>query len=81
MKISDEQHARILSAYLNRLTRSDLEAVCAAQYEAHQASLLYGTGSQIKAQQEADQAISKAVSHMIAHDKWLVQDVIEAVVS
>lgn len=79
--MTDAQHARILSAYLNRLTGADLEDIMAKQWEAHDASLNGSIGFQMKMQNEANKAVERAVSHLIAHDKSLIKGVIEQVMA
>ena len=69
-------HARILHAYLARLTNKDLEAILKADNDCWHAQTNYGNSGQLKAQADFYTVVSKAVDSMIEHDLDYVQKVI-----
>lgn len=72
-----EQHARILNAYLSRLSLADIEDIFRTQKEAWHASINLSLSSQIKMQETAAIAITTAMEKMIEHDKDNIQRIIK----
>lgn len=74
-------HARILYAYLSRLSVADINQIASDAMDWHHASLNLGMGSQIKAQEEMMLSVNSAVGRMIDHDKGLVEETIRRVLA
>lgn len=71
-----EQHAKILSAYLSRLTSADTSRICSAAERTFKAQMNGNSTEQLEAQAELDRAIGKAVGWMIEHDLELIEQLI-----
>jgi len=74
--MSQIDHARILHAYLARLSNKDLQAILKADDDCWHAQLNYGNSGQLKAQADFYTVVSKAVDSMLEHDLDYVVKVI-----
>lgn len=74
MQLND--HARILFAYLARLTIADRNAIVETMKDADYASLNLGTSAQCDAQRRTTEAIEAAVRNMTDRDRELIAEVI-----
>ncbi len=72
-----EQHAKIFSAYLNRLKISGLELINEAQTEAWRDCQNHGMSAQIKSQQRADEITQFVINGMLQHDLDIIERVIK----
>lgn len=70
--LANEGHAKILYAYLARLTEKDFESIAIARSEVSTASLNQGMRAQIAAQDQLNAAIQAAIAKLLAHDKELI---------
>lgn len=69
LEISTNDHARILYAYIARLSQASLDDIYKTQKAAWHASINNGMSAQISAQNEAMLAVQAALGRMIDHDK------------
>lgn len=79
MNISE--HARILYAYLGRLTTKDLEAMLEADKQCWLASQNYGINEQIKRQNEYMGVVLDAMGNMATHDKDIIVKIVTDIVN
>ena len=79
-QISTNDHARILYAYLARLSQTDLDEIYKTQKAAWHASLNYGMSTQISTQNEAMLSVQAALGRMIDHDKNNLSQIIGSIV-
>lgn len=75
--MTTEQHARILYAYLSRLTPAEIDAILTAEKEAWHASINLGLSSQLAAHEKSMLAIQTAIGRMMDYDKNNIQRIIE----
>lgn len=66
------QHAKVLNAYLSRLTPEALDEICKTQKAAWHASLNLGASSQNETQKDAEKSIQSALEPLIDHDKEII---------
>lgn len=71
------QHARILYAYLSRLTPVALDNIMAAAKASHYASLNEGLFTQLNAQETEMVAIQTAVGNLSDHDRMMIEETIK----
>lgn len=79
MNISE--HARILYAYLGRLSTKDLEAILEADKKCWLASQNYGITEQIKRQNEYMGVVLDAMGNMMPHDKDIIVKIVTDIVN
>jgi hypothetical protein len=79
MNISE--HARILSAYLTRLTHKDLERILEADAECWRAQANYGTNEQLRVQDKFRAVVLEAMGNMLTHDRDNIAQVVQKVVN
>jgi len=70
-------HARILNAYLARMTLSDLENIMQASKRWTHAAMNYSNSQQIQAQAGFYAAVCNSVNNLIAHDISHIELVID----
>jgi len=75
------EHARILSAYLTRLTHQDLERILEADAECWKAQSNYGTNEQLRVQDKFRSIVLEAMGNMLAHDRDNIAQVVQKVVN
>lgn len=73
-----KEHAKILTAYLSRLTLADVDVIQAANRTWTHAALNYGNNAQDTAQQEFNEAVFNAVAKMLPHDRARIEQTIDA---
>lgn len=74
--MTDEQHAKILYAYLTRLSSDDLMRIVESQKDAHYASMNLGTSSQLKAQEASFEAVQAVIGGLLTTDKEVLADIV-----
>ena len=74
--MSKIDHARILHAYLARMTLSDMENIFNANKEWTHAALNYGNNAQDKARAKFYAALANSVNNLIQHDIKYIEQVI-----
>jgi len=74
--MSKIDHARILHAYLARMTLSDMENILNANKEWTHAALNYGNNAQDKARAKFYAALANSVNNLIQHDIKDIEQVI-----
>jgi len=79
MNISE--HARILSAYLRRLNKKDLDRIIKADAKCWYASQNNGTNEQIKVQNEFDSVILDIMGNMLSHDRENITTIVAKIVN
>jgi len=79
MNISE--HARILSAYLRRLNKKDLDRIIKADAKCWYASQNNGTNEQIKVQNEFDGVILDIMGNMLSHDRENITTIVAKIVN
>ena len=70
-------HARILNAYLSRLTRADLENISEAGKRWTHATMNYSNSQQLQAQAGFYAAVCNSMNNLIAHDLHHIEILIE----
>jgi predicted xylose isomerase-like sugar epimerase len=70
-------HARILNAYLSRMTKADIDNISAANQRWTHAVMNYGNSEQLKAQASFYGAVCNSVNNLIAHDIQNIEFVID----
>lgn len=70
-------HARILNAYLSRMTLADLENISEASKRWTHAAMNYSSSQQLQAQAGFYAAVCNSVNNLIAHDLHHVELVID----
>jgi len=75
------EHARILSAYLSRLSRKDLERILEADAKCWHASQNNGTNEQIRVQDQFNGVVLEAVGNMLAHDREIITTIVTKIVN
>ena len=70
-------HARILNAYLSRMTLADIDNISAATHRWTHAVMNYSNSEQLKAQAGFYAAVCNSVNNLIAHDLHHVELVID----
>jgi hypothetical protein len=70
-------HARILNAYLSRMTKADIDNISAANQRWTHAAMNYGNSEQLKAQAGFYGAVCNSVNNLIAHDIQNIEFVID----
>ena len=70
-------HARILNAYLSRMTQADIDNISAANKRWTHAAMNYSNSEQLKAQAGFYAAVCNSVNNLIAHDLHHVELVID----
>jgi hypothetical protein len=74
--MSKIDHARILHAYLARMTLSDMENIFNANKEWTHAALNYGNNAQDKARAKFYAALANSVNNLMKHDIASIEQVI-----
>lgn len=69
------KHAKVLNAYLSRMSLPDIEAIYRTQKLAWMASMHYGTSAQLSAQTKASECVTDAIGHLIDHDIKLIETI------
>ena len=69
-------HARILNAYLSRLTKAHLESIVKAENRWLDAAMNQGNSAQIAANAGFYAAVAQAVDAMLKYDLNIIEDVI-----
>lgn len=77
MTITKIDHARILNAYLSRMTLADLENISQASQRWTHAAMNYSNSQQLQAQAGFYAAVCNSVNNLIAHDLHNIEIVIE----
>ena len=70
-------HARILNAYLSRMTLADLENISEAKKRCIHAAMNYSNSQQLQTQAGFYAAVCNSVNNLIAHDLHHVELVID----
>lgn len=76
--LSNENHARILYAYLARLTPAELIEIHERASEWQHASMNAGLSAQLDAQDGMMRAVLDATGNMLDHDKAIVEEVMRS---
>lgn len=63
-----EDHARVLYAYISRMTAAHLKSVLEAELKAWHAATNYPLGAQLAAQKQSMEAIEAAIERMLESD-------------
>ena len=79
MNISE--HARILSAYLSRLTRKDLDRIMAAEQRWSSSVLNSNSSRQLELQAEFNGVILDVMGNMLQHDKQNITNIVTKIVN
>jgi hypothetical protein len=74
--MTNQDHTKILSAYLQRITLADLKLLNTTITASWSASLNYGMSEQIKRQSDVDNAIAHVIEGILWQDKALIDVVI-----
>ena len=74
-----KEHARILNAYLSRLTNKNLAAILEADNHCWHAQLNYGNSGQLEAQSKFYDVVSKAVDNITDYDLTIIETITEQV--
>jgi len=77
--MTKKEHARILNAYLSRLTNKDLEAILKADNDCWHAQLNYGNSGQLQTQSRFYEVVSQAVDNITDYDLTLIEQITEKV--
>lgn len=77
--LTREQHAQVLSAYINRIPLKQLEMIVLTQKQAWHASLNLGANAQDSTQKLANEATMQAVRGITGYDLELIQKAIQDV--
>lgn len=72
-----DEHARILSAYLTRLSMAHLAAIVEAERAAWVSHSWEPMGAQLKAQDRARAAVRDAIGSMLDHDLKQIEEIIK----
>ena len=75
------EHARILSAYLSRLTRKDFERILEADAKWRHACQNNGTNEQIRLQGKFDGVVLEAMGNMLAYDRQNITTIVNKIVN
>jgi hypothetical protein len=75
------EHARILSAYLSRLTRKDLERILEADAKCWKASQNGGTSEQMRVQAQFNGVVLEAMGNMLWHDRQNITNIVNKIVN
>ena len=75
------EHARILSAYLSRLTRKDLERILEADAKCWHASQNGGTSEQMRVQAQFNGVVLEAMGNMLWHDRQNITNIVNKIVN
>ena len=78
--MTTEQHTKILSAYLNRMTLADLRKITAQIESCWNSAMNHGNSKQREERVKLDSIIESAVLRMTDHDLSIVSDVVSEVV-
>jgi hypothetical protein len=78
--MTTEQHAKILSAYLNRMTLADLRKITAQIESCWHSAMNHGNSGQREEHSKLESIIESAVLRMTDHDLSIVSDVVSEVV-
>ena len=70
-------HARILNAYLSRMTLADIDNISAAKKRWTHAVMNYSNSEQLKTQAGFYAAVCNSVNNLIAHDIQNIEFVID----
>lgn len=70
-------HARILSAYLSRLSMAHMAAIVEAERAAWVSQSWEPMGAQLKAQDRAREAVLAAINSMLDHDLKQIEELIK----
>ena len=73
--MNTQAHARILHAYLARLTPRDLDEIVKAKKHQHYTALNEGTRSQLDAMRETVEVIETAIDNMLEHDRKTLAEI------
>lgn len=76
---SAEQHARILSAYLGRLSLQGLKQIYESQMACWDAQARYGMSSQLKAQDQAFATVKEVMGRTLRSDLDNIERIVERV--
>ena len=74
-----KEHARILNAYLSRLTNKDLAAILEADNHCWHAQLNCGNSGLLEAQSKFYDVVSKAVDNITDYDLTIIEIITEQV--
>ncbi len=74
--VSDEQHVRILKAYLSRMKKTDLVAIVESSDSCWREQLNGNAGSQSAADRAFEAVVEQAIGNMIQHDRELVSEIL-----
>ena len=77
MTITKIDHARILNAYLSRMTLADMQNLMQAKERWTHAAMNYSNSQQLQAQAGFYAAVCNSVNNLIAHDLHNIEIVIE----
>ncbi len=69
-------HARILNAYLSRLTTNDIERIMQEHYSWQHSALNHGNTTQLRAQESFYAAVDHAVGNLIEHDTINIERIV-----
>ena len=69
-------HARILEAYLARISDKHLQLIVEAANSCAHAQLNYGNLEQLKQQTKRFKAISDAVNDLLPHDARIIENIV-----
>jgi DNA-binding GntR family transcriptional regulator len=75
------EHARILSAYLSRLTRKDFERILEADAKWRHACQNNGTNEQIRVQDQFNGVVLEAMGNMLAYDRQNITTIVNKIVN
>jgi predicted RNA-binding protein with PIN domain len=77
MTITKIDHARILNAYLSRMTLADMQNLMQAKERWIHATMNYSNSQQLQAQAGFYAAVCNSVNNLIAHDLHNIEIVME----
>ena len=75
------EHSRILSAYLSRLTRKDLEAIMEAEARWHYAAWNHSSSEAVALQNEFNGVVLEAVGNLLTYDKKNITTIVTKIVN
>jgi len=75
------EHARILSAYLSRLTRKDLEAIMEAEARWHYAAWNHSSSEAVALQNEFNGVVLEAVGNLLTYDRQNITTIVTKIVN
>jgi hypothetical protein len=75
------EHARILSAYLSRLTRKDLEAIMEAEARWHHAAWNHSSSEAVALQNEFNGVVLEAVGNLLTYDRQNITNIVTKIVN